>query len=102
MKWTCKFVLLVTALVFPSIIRAQVPVGRWEIVHLTGDNSSQTAVSPGSFSTFLKAGGTGYTYGTFTNSICVVAAETYNVVPTWVSLGGNTYQITITVDNLGL
>jgi len=102
MKWTCKFVLLVTALVFPSIIRAQVPVGRWEIVHLTGDNSSQTAVSPGGFSTFLKAGGTGYTYGTFTNSICVLAAETYNIVPTWVSLPGNTYQITITVDNLGL
>jgi len=102
MKLTCKFVLLLTAFVFPSIIGAQVPVGRWEIVHLTGDNSSQTALYPGSFSTFLKAGGTGYTYGTFTNSICVLAVETSNIVPTWVSLGGNTYQITITVDNLGL
>lgn len=102
MKFTLKFVLLAIGFVFPSIIRAQVPVGRWEIVHLAGDNSSQTDLYPGGFSTFLKADGTAYTYGTFSNSICVLAAETYNIVPTWISLGGNSYQITITVDNLGL
>jgi hypothetical protein len=77
-------------------------VGRWEIVHTAGDNAAQTALYPGSFSTFLTTGGTGYTYGTFTNSICVIDAENFNVVPTWVALGGNDYQITITVNNLGL
>jgi len=77
---------------------------------MTGDNSLQTDLYPGSFSTFLRAGvtdttgthGTGYTYGTFTNSICVVDAETFNVVPTWRLLSGGGYEITIKVDNLGL
>ena len=77
-------------------------VGRWEIVHTSGDSSAQTVLYPGGFSTFLNADGTGYTYGTVANSICVIDVENFNVVPTWVSLGGNNYQITITVNNLGL
>jgi len=77
-------------------------VGRWEIVHTSGDNTAQTDLYPGSFSTFLSDDGTGYTYGTFTNSICVIDAETNNVVPTWTSSDGINFVITITVDNLGL
>ena len=77
-------------------------VGRWEIVHTSGDSSAQTALFPGGYSTFLNADGTGYTYGTVSNSICVIDAQNFNVVPTWVSLGGSSYQITITVNNLGL
>ncbi len=76
--------------------------GRWEIVDTSGDNSAQTALYPGSFSTFFRPDGTGYTYGTFTNFICVIDAEPTNVVPSWVSLGGNNFQMTMTVDNLGL
>jgi hypothetical protein len=102
MKFKLSMLVLITGFLFPTIIRAQVPVGRWEIVHTTGDNAAQTALYPGGFSTFLRADGTGYTYGTFTNSICVIDAQTNNVVPTWVSLGGNNYQLTITVNNLGL
>jgi hypothetical protein len=102
MKLKLGMVLLITGFLFPTIIRAQVPVGRWEIVHTSGDNSAQTALYPGGFSTFLRADGTGYTYGTFTNSICVIDAENYNVVPTWVALGGNVFQFNITVDNLQL
>jgi type VI secretion system secreted protein VgrG len=75
--------------------------GRWEIVHTSGDNSAQTAWFPGSFSTFLRTDGTGYTYGTFTASVCVIDVENSNIVPTWVALGGNNFRITITVDNLG-
>jgi hypothetical protein len=100
MRFKLGMVLLIAASLFPANIRAQVP-GRWEIVHMTGDNAAQTNLFPGSFSTFLKTGGTGYTYGTFTNSICVIDAQTYNVVPTWTSLGIN-FVITITVNNLGL
>jgi len=77
-------------------------VGRWEIVHTSGDNSAQTALYPGGFSTFLGADGTGNTYGTFAGSLCVIDAEQFNVVPTWAALGGNIFQFTITVDNLGL
>jgi hypothetical protein len=77
-------------------------VGRWEIVHTSGDSSAQTVLYPGGFSTFLNADGTGYTYGSVANSICVIDAQNFNVVPTWVSLGGSNYQITITVNNLGL
>jgi hypothetical protein len=102
MKFKLGTVLLILVFLLPANIRAQAPLGRLEIVHMTGDNSAQTALYPGSFSTFLTAGGTGYTYGTFTNSICVIDAETYNVVPTWTSAGGVNYVITITVDNLGL
>lgn len=76
--------------------------GRWEIVDTTGDSSAQTALYPASFSTSLKRDGTGYTYGSFSDSICVVDVEHTNVVPSWVALGGNEFQITITVDNLGL
>ena len=102
MKFKLGIVLLISVFLFPAIIRAQVPVGRWEIVHTSGDNSAQTDLYPGSFSTFLKTGGTGYTYGTFTNSICVIDAENYNVVPTWTRTGGLIYVIRITVNNLGL
>lgn len=76
--------------------------GRWEIVHTSGDNSAQTALYPGGFSTFLADDGSGYTYGTFTNSICVLDPESNNLVPTWSVSGGNAVQITIAVDNLGL
>jgi hypothetical protein len=101
MKFTLGITLLIVVSLFPANIRAQVPAGRWEIVHTSGDNSAQTDQYPGSFSTFLNSGGTGYTYGTFTNSLCVIDAETYNVVPTWTTVGVNAV-ITITVDNLGL
>jgi hypothetical protein len=78
------------------------PVGRWEIVHTSGENSAQLALYPGGFSTFLSDDGTGYTYGTFTTSICVIDAETFNIVPTWTSSDGIHFVITITVNNLGL
>jgi hypothetical protein len=84
-----------------TIAESDPAVGRWEIVHTSGDSAAQTTLFPGGFSTFLLPGGTGYTYGTFANSICVISDETFNVVPTWVGLGGNNIQITITVDNLG-
>jgi Ice-binding-like len=84
-----------------AIIETASPLGRWEIVHTSGDSSAQTAFYPGGFSTFLLSGGTGYTYGTFANSNCVIDDEAFNVVPTWVGLGGNDISITITVDNLG-
>jgi|SRR5882762_5531125 len=104
MKFKFGVVLLFAVFLFPAIIRAQVPVpvGRWEIVHTSGDNSAQTDLYPGAFSIFLRAGGTGYTYGTFASSICVIDTETFNVVPTWTALDVNRFQITITVDNLGL
>jgi hypothetical protein len=89
------------AFLFPAIIQAQVPTGRWEIVHMTGDSSAQTALYPGGFSTFLTTGGTGSAYGTFANSICVADDAGFNVVPTWTNVAGSVYQITITVDNLG-
>ena len=85
-----------------AITEADPAVGRWEIVHTSGDSSAQTAVYPGGFSTFLDADGTGYTYGSVANSICVIDVESFNVVPTWVPLAGTSYQITITVNNLGL
>jgi hypothetical protein len=85
-----------------AITAAASGVGRWEIVHTSGDNSAQTALYPGGFSTFLGADGTGNTYGTFAGSLCVIDAEQFNVAPTWVALGGNIFQFTITVDNLGL
>lgn len=102
MKFKLGIALLIVVSLFPANIRAQVPVGRWEIVHTSGDNSAQLAQYPGSFSTFLNTGGTGYTYGTFTSSICVIDVETYNLVPTWTTSGGNNYVLTITVNNLGL
>jgi hypothetical protein len=106
MKSKLAIVFLLGLLWFPSVIQASntVPVGRWEIVHTSGNNSAQEAGDqfPGSFSVFLEAGGTGYTYGSFSSSICVIETESYNMVPTWVALGGNQFQITVTVDNLGL
>jgi hypothetical protein len=85
-----------------AITAAASGAGRWEIVHTSGDNSAQTALYPGGFSTFLRADGTGNTYGTLAGSLCVIDAENFNIVPTFVALGGNIFQITITVDNLGL
>src|ERR1700730_18626751 len=85
-----------------AITESDPAVGRWEIVHTSGDSTAQTALYPGGFSTFLDADGTGYTYGSVANSICVIDVTTLNVVPTWVALAGTGYQITITVNNLGL
>ena len=93
--------LLFAVSLVPAIAQAQVPVGRWEIVHMSGDSADQTALYPGGFSTFLRSDGTGDTYGTAANSICVIDDQAFNVVPTWVGLGGNSFQITIAVDNLG-
>jgi ice-binding like protein len=76
--------------------------GRWEIVHITGDNSGQSPLYPGGFSTYLKADGSGYVYGTFSDSSCVIDSESFNLQPSWVDLGGNTIQITVAVNNLGL
>ena len=101
MRFKLGTVFLYATFFLPAIVRAQVPVGRWEIVHTSGDSSAQTALYPGGLSTFLTPGGTGDTYGTFANSNCVIDDEAFNVVPTWVGTGGNGYQITITVDNLG-
>jgi hypothetical protein len=96
--------LLVLISFYPTAARATdpKPVGRWEIVHMTGDNTAQTNYYPGSFSTYLRPGGTGYTYGTFSDSMCVLDVENNNLVPSWTTLDGNTFQITIAVDNLGL
>lgn len=104
MKFAIGMAMLITMYLVPQISYAQVPVGRWEIVHTSGDNSAQTALYPGSFSTFLRADGTGYTYGSFSSSICVLDVLTFNIVPTWALLPGftNVFTITITVDNLGL
>jgi len=104
MKFAIAMALLITMLLVPRISYAQVPVGRWEIVHTSGDNTAQTDLYPGSFSTFLRADGTGYTYGSFSSSICVIDAQTFNIVPTWALLPGftNVFTITIAVDNLGL
>jgi hypothetical protein len=96
--------LLVLISFYPTAARATdlVPVGRWEIVHISGDNAAQTAYGHGSFSTFLRPDGTGYTYGTFSDSsLCVLDSETFNQVPSWILTGANTFQITIAVNNLG-
>jgi hypothetical protein len=85
-----------------EITPTTVVAGRWQIVHTSGDNTAQTFLYPGGFSTFLREDGTGYTYGTFSFSVCVINAQTYNVVPAWVAMGGNNFQISITVDNLGV
>jgi hypothetical protein len=84
-----------------AITAAASGVGRWEIVHTSGDNLAQAAAYPGGFSTFLTGDLGGNTLGTFTDSLCVVDAENSNIVPSWVALGGNIFQITIAVDNLG-
>src|ERR1700719_340922 len=94
--------LLVLISFYPTAARATdpKPVGRWEIVHITGDSTAQTNYYPGSFSTFLRPDGTGYTYGTFSDSLCVISVDN-NLVPSWTALGGNTFKITIAVNNLG-
>ncbi len=95
-------VLVCAAFLLPTITQAQVPVGRWEIVHTSGDSSAQTAMYPGGFSTFLTADFKGDTYGTAANSLCVIDENSSNVIPSWVGLGGNSFQITIEVDNQGV
>lgn len=94
--------LLLVPFWFPVMTRAQGTLtGRWEIVHTDGDSPAQLGF-PGSFSVFLKDDGSGYTYGSFTSSACVIDVETFNIIPTWVSLGEDQFQITIAVNNLGL
>jgi len=94
--------LLFAVSLVPAIAQAQTPVGRWEIVHTSGDNSTQTNLYPGGFSTYLYADGTGDTYGTSSNSICLIDETSSSVVPSWINLGANTYQITMSVNNFGL
>jgi len=105
MKFKLGVVLVCAAILLPAVAAVQVPVpvGRWEIVHTSGDSSAQTDMYPGGFSTFLRADGTGDTYGTAANSLCVIDDNSSNVVPSWMAVGtgGNTFQITIAVDNLG-
>ena len=103
MKFKLGVVLVCAAILLPAVAAVQVPVpvGRWEIVHTSGDSSAQTDMYPGGFSTFLRADGTGDTYGTAANSLCVIDDNSSNVVPTWVDKGGNIFQITIAVYNLG-
>ena len=102
MKFKLGVILVFAVSLLPAITHAQVPVGRWEIVHTSGDSlADQTTLYPGGFSTFLRAGGTGDTYGTSSNSLCVIDDNSSNVVPTGVGLSGNDFQITIAVDNLG-
>jgi hypothetical protein len=93
---------LLAASVIPGTALAQVPAGRWEIVHTSGDSTAQTNMYPGGFSTYLYSGGTGDTASTTSNSICVVDETVSNVVPSWTSLEGEVFQITITVNNQGL
>lgn len=98
-------VLLLAVLLLPAITQAQVPAGRWEIVHTSGDNSAQTDLYPGGFSVYLNANGTANVPATFANSICVINADGNNVVPTWSgpgSAGNTSVTITVTVDNMGL
>jgi hypothetical protein len=102
MKLKLRVILLLAVFAVPPIAGAQVPAGRWEIVHMTGDTSAQTNLYPGGFSTYLYSDGTGNTSATVANSICVIDANGSNVVPSWTGVGGEVFQITITVDNLGL
>jgi hypothetical protein len=96
--------LIALILWYPTAVIATdpIPVGRWEIVHTTGDNTAQSAYGPGNFSTFLRPDGTGYTYGTFSDSsLCVIDSENFNQVPSWIQLSADSFQITIAVNNLG-
>lgn len=102
MKVSFGLVLLGILSSLPVVAQAQVPAGRWEIVHITGDSSAQTNLYPGGFSAYLYADGTANTSATYSNSICVINGNSSNVVPSWTSLGGNDFQFTFTVDNLGL
>lgn len=104
MRLKLQVVLACAAFLYPAVMRAAVPdiSGRWEIVHTSGDNTAQTDLYPGGFSTFLRSDGTAYTYATAANSICVIDESSSNVVPSWVSLFGSVFQITIAIDNQGL
>jgi len=101
MKMKLAAFVVLAFLSVPGMIRAQSSpvVGRWEIVHLSGDNSAQDGF-PGSFSVFLNADGSGYNYGSVTSSACALDPEHDTIVPTWVALSGNQFQITISVNNL--
>lgn len=50
---------------------------------------------------YLSPDGSAYVYGTFADSLCVVDAETFNVVSSW-RIDNGFIQITIKIDNLGL
>jgi hypothetical protein len=100
MKFKFGLVVLVAVSAFPVMVRAQVPVGRWEIVHTSGDSAAQTNLYPGGFSTYLYSDGTGDASSTASNSICVMSD--YSVAPSWISSGENDYQITLAVNNDGL
>jgi hypothetical protein len=102
MKLNLRAIVLLAVSAVPSLAAAQVPAGRWEIVHTSGDSSAQTAMFPGGFSVYLYSNGTANTSATDSNSLCVIDETGSNVVPTWVSLGGNEYQITIVVNNMGM
>jgi len=99
-KLTFGLIVLLVVSAIPATVLAQVPAGRWEIVHMTGDSSAQTNFFPGGFSTYLYSDGSGDGTDTASNSICIMSS--YNVTPSWISLGGNSYQITFAVDNEGL
>jgi hypothetical protein len=101
MKLKAGVMLLLAISLLPALAQAQTPIGRWEIVHTSGDNTAQTDQYPGGFSTYLETGGTGDTASTYASSICVLNQNGSNVVPSWQNMGGNTYQITIAVNNLG-
>jgi len=102
MKMKLATFAMLALLCFPGLIRAQSSpmVGRWEIVHLSGDNSAQDGF-PGSFSVFLNADGSAYNYGSVTSSACVPDLSRDTITTTWVALGGNQFQITVSVDNAG-
>ena len=102
MKFKLGAIVLFAISAIPATSRAQVPAGRWEIVHTSGDSAAQTDLYPGGFSTYLYSNGTGNANATEANSICVVEGSGSNVVPSWTSVLGETFTITITVDNLGL
>lgn len=97
--------LLGAAFLYPAVTRA-FPAdisGRWEIVHTSGDNASQSAFYPGGFSVFLSSGGSSVPSVTLSNSMCVVDGTTATITPTWTidSLTGIAV-ITVAVDNHGL
>jgi hypothetical protein len=102
MKFGLGLTVLLAFSTTPMTAAAQVPAGRWEIVHTSGDSTAQTDLYPGGFSTYLYSGGSGNTSATVANSICVIDANGSNVVPSWTGVLGEVFQITITVDNLGL
>lgn len=102
MKMKLAVFVVLVFLGFPRSMRAESSpmVGRWEIVHLSGDSSAQDGF-PGSFSVYLNADGTGYNYASLTSSACALDPANNTITANWVALGGNQFQITISVNNSG-